>query len=195
MGVKIHKRDGKWYVFVNCNGRRKAKCVGTSRELAEHVRRRLEAKLALGDLGFLAEPSGLTFEEYSQRWLKQYAEVELKSSTVNCYAQFLRLYVLPRFGQFQVTAIQRTQVKDFLGELSAKGKLSRNTLRLILCTLRVILNHAIEDGVLDITQPRSLAGSQELRSRSIKRRQWHGPNPKRSSRRRWSCAQMFTRSS
>jgi hypothetical protein len=41
------------------------------------------------------------------------------------------------------------QVKDFLGELSAKGKLSRNTLRLILCTLRVILNHAVEDGVLE----------------------------------------------
>jgi hypothetical protein len=30
MGVKIRKRDGKWYVFVNYHGRRKAKCVGTS---------------------------------------------------------------------------------------------------------------------------------------------------------------------
>jgi integrase len=149
MGVKIRKRGGKWYVFANYNGCRKAKCAGTSRELAEQVRRLLEAKLALGDLGFLTEPSGLTFEEYSKRWLRQYAEVELKSSTVDCYAQFLRLYLLPRFGQFQVTAIQRSQVKDFLGELSAKGELLRNTLRLILCTLRVILNHAVEDGVLE----------------------------------------------
>jgi integrase len=149
MGVKIRKRGCKWYVFVNHHGRRKAKCVGTSREIAEHVRRQLEAKLTLGDLGFLVEPSGLTFEQYSQRWLKQYAELELKSSTVDSYAQFLRLYVLPRFGQMQVTAIQRSQVKDFLGELSAKGHLSRNTLRLILCTLRVILNHAVEDGVIE----------------------------------------------
>jgi hypothetical protein len=82
MGVKIRKRDGKWYVFVNYHGHRKATCVGTSRELAEQVRRQLEAKLALGDLGFLAEPSGLTFEQYSQSWLKQYAEIELKSSTL-----------------------------------------------------------------------------------------------------------------
>lgn len=36
-----------------------------------------------------------------------------------------------------------------MGELSAKGQLSRNTLRLILCTLRVILNHAVEDGVVE----------------------------------------------
>ena len=42
MGVKIRKRGGKWYVFVNYHGRRKAKCVGTSRELAEQVRRREE---------------------------------------------------------------------------------------------------------------------------------------------------------
>lgn len=45
-----------------------------------------------------------------------------------------------------MSAIQRTAVKDFLGELSAKGELSRNTLRLILCVLRVI---AVEDGVID----------------------------------------------
>jgi integrase len=149
MGVKIRKRGSKWYVFVNYHGRRKAKCVGTSRELAEQVRRQLEAKLALGDVGFLAEPAGLTFEQYSQRWLKQHAEVELKPSTVASYAQLLRLYVLPRFGALQVTAIERGQVKAFLGEWSAKGELSRNTLRLMLCTLRVILNHAVEDGVID----------------------------------------------
>lgn len=87
MGAKIRKRGGKWYVFVNYHGRRKAKCVGTSRQLAEQVKRQLEAKLALGDLGFLTESSGLTFEEYSQRWLKQHAEVTLKQSTIDSYSQ------------------------------------------------------------------------------------------------------------
>ena len=53
MGVKLRKRGGKWYVFVNYHGKRKAKCVGTSREIAEQVRRQLEAKLALGDLALL----------------------------------------------------------------------------------------------------------------------------------------------
>src|SRR5215468_1996383 len=94
MGVKIKKRGGKWYVFVNYHGRRKAKCVGSSREIAEQVRRQLEAKLALGDLRFLAAASGLTFDQYSQRWLKQHAEMELKPSTVDSYKQLLRLYVL-----------------------------------------------------------------------------------------------------
>jgi hypothetical protein len=89
-----YKRAGKWYVFVTYHGQRKAKCVGASRQLAEQVRRQVEAKLALGDLGFLDAPSELTFDQYAQRWLKQHAEVELKFSTVDFYTQFLRLYVL-----------------------------------------------------------------------------------------------------
>ena len=52
MSVKIRKKSGKWYVFVHYQGRRKAKCVGT-RAAAEQVKRTLEARLALGDLGFL----------------------------------------------------------------------------------------------------------------------------------------------
>jgi hypothetical protein len=125
MGVTIRKRNGKWYVFVNYRGRRKAKCIG-SRGAAEQVRRQLEAKLVLGDFAFLAEPTELTLQQYSQRWLKQYAEVELKSSTADCYAQFLRLYVLPRFGQLQVTAIQRSQVKDFLGAVCEGGAIAQH---------------------------------------------------------------------
>ena len=170
MGVKIRKRGGKWYVFVNYHGRRKAKCVGSSRQLAEQVKRQLEAKLALGDLGFMAETLGVTFEQYSQRWLKQHAEVELKPSTVASYAQLLRLYVLPRFGQLLVTAIQRNQVKDFLGEWSAKGELSRNTLRLMLCTLRVILNHAVEDGIIDHNPAEKLGKFTKPKSLSTKRK-------------------------
>jgi len=65
MGVTIRKKGGKWYVFVNYHGRRKAKCVGTSRQLAEEIRRQLEARLALGDLGFLAERPKLTFADYN----------------------------------------------------------------------------------------------------------------------------------
>ena len=71
MGVKIKKRGGKWYVFVNYHGRRKAKCVGSSRQLAEQVKRQLEGKLALGDLGFLGqdEQQVTLFRDYAKKWL------------------------------------------------------------------------------------------------------------------------------
>jgi hypothetical protein len=53
MGVKVRHKDGKWYVFINHQGKRKAKCVGDSKRAAEEVKRKLEAKLTLGEVGML----------------------------------------------------------------------------------------------------------------------------------------------
>ena len=147
MGVKIKKRGGKWYVFVNYHGRRKAKCVGASRELAEQVRRQLEAKLALGDFGFLSEPSEeVTFGTYAEKWLKTEA-LRCKASTVDFYRDYQERYVIPRFGQKKITAITRDEIKSFMSQLTEKG-LSKNTIRLAVATLRVVLSSAVEDGIL-----------------------------------------------
>jgi integrase len=147
MGVKIRKRGGKWYVFVNYHGKRKAKCVGSSRELAEQVRRQLEAKLAFGDLGFLQEAEKTTFGNYADRWLKQHAELHCKPSTISGYKAVLRLHVRPSFEKAAIDRISRDDVKELLAKLSAKG-LSANTLKNALIVLRVILNSAVDDGLV-----------------------------------------------
>jgi hypothetical protein len=167
MGIKLKKRGGKWYVFVNYHGQRKAKCVGT-RKAAEEVRRQLEARFALGDLGFLNESGKQvpTFEEYAKGWLKGHAEPECKPSTVHSYEQLLRLHVTPRFGKQKLTAIRRDEIKQFLAELGQATRLvnqtpipkfAKNTLRLIVCALRTVLNAAFEDGLIE-TNPASKIG-------------------------------------
>ena len=162
MSVKIRKKGGKWYVFVHYQGRRKAKCVGT-RAAAEEVKRTLEARLALGDLGFLqtGNPEIPTFDDYSAAWLKNYVDVERKASTYRSYEQLLRLHVTPRFGALKLTDISRDAVRQFLGELAKATrvvdpetehlapKYARNTLRLIATALRTVLNAAVEDGILE----------------------------------------------
>ena len=170
MGVTIRKKGGKWYVFVNHHGRRKAKCVGASRQVAEEVRRQLEARLALGDLGFLADTDdhSPTFGDYARRWVKEYAEVHCKTSTVVKHNQVLHLHVLPVFESKRLDEITRDDLKRFLADAIAKPKrmrkkaaadagaeqleptctLSRNSVRLILSTVRVILAHAMEDGLI-----------------------------------------------
>jgi len=147
MGVKIRKRGGKWYVVVDYHGRRKSKCVG-SREAAEQVRQKVQAKLALGDLGFLSDETSerWTFAVYAEKWLKTEA-LRCKPSTVDFYRDYQARYVIPRFGHKEVTAITRDEIKDFMAELTAKG-LAKNTIRLAVATLRVVLSSAVEDGVL-----------------------------------------------
>jgi integrase len=158
MSVTLRKRGSKWYVFVNYHGRRKNKCVGT-RAAAEEVRRQLEAKLALGDLGFFAEGEGPApnFSDYAQQWLSGYAESECKPSTVRSYEQLLRIHVIPRFGERRLTEIEREQIKAFIADLSQCARFARNTLRLIVCALRTVLNAAVEDGIIE-SNPASKVG-------------------------------------
>src|ERR1700721_3742234 len=118
MGVKIRKRGGKWYVFVNYCGRRKAKCIG-SREAAEKVWRQVEAKLALGALSVLdaADDKKPNFNTYADGWLKDYARIECKTSTADGYESVLDQYLRPRFGEKLLNEIRRDDVKALINNL------------------------------------------------------------------------------
>src|ERR1035441_6020318 len=113
MGLTIQKKNGSWYVFVNHQGQRKAKCVGESRAAAVQVKRALEAKLSLGDVGVFedAEPLMPTFGDYADLWMMDYARLECKSSTANGYESVLRQYLRPVFSIRRVNEIKRDDVK------------------------------------------------------------------------------------
>jgi hypothetical protein len=177
MSVKIKKYKGSWYIFIHHHGRRKAKKVGT-RQAAEKVKRELEARLALGafDLRPEAKPSFAEYaggksyawdikvfaarhaktvdeaksafkEQKPEGWVKHYAVQKLKPSTADSYLEYLDRYVLPQFGATRLDLILRNTVKNWISDLATRS-LSRNTIRLCVSTLRVVLNGAIEDGLL-----------------------------------------------
>ena len=73
---------------------------------------------------------------------------ERKPSTAGFYGQYLRLYVVPRFGDYPLNEIKRPEVKRFIQDLGGR-KLARNTIRLAVTALRAVLNSAIEDRLLD----------------------------------------------
>jgi len=136
MKATIRKRGKKWYLFVTDQGHRYARSIGSSEQLAE---------LVFGDRTKSPVP---LFDDYAHKWLRQYAEIECKPSTVAGYRSVLESRLVSVFGKLRLDQITRNQVKDCLADL-AKAGLSRNTLRNTLCTLRGILNHAIEDGLID----------------------------------------------
>ncbi len=93
-------------------------------------------------------------------------EIECKHSTARSYEQLLRVHVIPYFEQKRLTEITRELVKKFVAEKSRTRKIvnevsvptfSRNTLRLIVCVLRGILNTALEDGLIE-ANPASRVG-------------------------------------
>jgi hypothetical protein len=129
MGVRIRKQKGKWYLFVDFQGKRKAKCVGSSRKVAEEVKRQLEAKLALGEVGIFdgGEHRVPSFDVYADQWLKDYARVECKKSTAEGYEGVLKEYLRPRFGDKRLDEIKRCDIKGLISDLLAKD-LARGTI-------------------------------------------------------------------
>jgi len=149
VGVKVRRPKGhkSWCVVIDHNGQRKTKAVGT-REAAERVKREIEARLALGGESPADTPRAPVpnLAAYAQGWLKG-VELERKPSTAGFYGQYLRLYVVPKFGGSDLDRIDRDSVKRFILDLRARG-LAKNTIRLAVTTLRAVINAAVEDGLV-----------------------------------------------
>lgn len=80
MGVKVRERKkGDWWVFVNYNGDRRAKKVGSKRA-ANDLKSEIEKKIAAAEFHIKAKPPVPTFEMYADKWLEGYVEASLKPS-------------------------------------------------------------------------------------------------------------------
>src|SRR5262249_50406418 len=144
MAVKVKHHKGKWWVFIDHKGKRKAKCVG-SRQAAETAAKKIEAKLTLGDFTLLDEKPRRPFDAYFKNWLDTYVKAHCKERTYDLYADVLRIYLLPHFGQKDIAAITREEVKRLAYGLLAQGK-SRSTTKGVLTPLTGMLSMAVEDG-------------------------------------------------
>ena len=135
MGVKIRERpigSGIWWVFINHHSQRKAKKIGKDEKLAREVAKKIEAKLALGDLNLEKQPKIPTFGEYSQKWLA-FIKMNRRESTYERYNQVLRDHILPVFKNKVLDSIIRGDVRDFL--IAKAEKLCKKRGHILNCEL------------------------------------------------------------
>jgi integrase len=111
MGVKVKERvlgSGGFWIFINHNGRRKAKKV-CSEEAALKVKAMIEARLVLGNSALpeeKANPAAPTLEQYYKTFEKIYMET-VRFSTRSSYEGKFRIHVLPELGRFRLDEINR----------------------------------------------------------------------------------------
>lgn len=157
MGIRVKEiplGSGKWYVVINHKKRRKTKLIGTEEE-AEEVKLELEWALrregisALDTLTPKKEPIEAIIpavKEYAEKWLGEIKKTDLKLSTLNSYESNLRYHLLPAFGHLRLDEITYSELKDFI--LRKIEKYTKDSVRLMVATLRVMLNEAMEDRLL-----------------------------------------------
>lgn len=149
MGVKIREKfkgSDEWWIFINHNGRRKAKKVGT-KKAAEKARQTIEARLALGQPVEQRKPLAPTLNQYYERFKTRYMETALKESTYVSYESVFKVHILPALGSFRLNEIDREKIEDFIYAL-VKKNLGKYTINQVIGTLRLLLNNAIEKKII-----------------------------------------------
>src|SRR5262245_1133052 len=154
----VRKRRGKYVVdyrdsadirrWVTCETRRDAEAI-----LDEKRRESRQGTRPVVD-------PDINIADYSKRWLSM-VRATIKRATYECYDNTLRLHILPVFGTTKVRQVQRGRIREWLaGRLSAGY--ARESVRIMQATLRVMLNAAIDDGVILANPSHGLARQLKL---------------------------------
>ncbi|KKM12917.1 integrase [Clostridiales bacterium PH28_bin88] len=159
-GSLEQRGKNRWRLVVSCgmdaNGKqvKKTKTVtATSRREAEKELAKLVAEI---EKGLFVEPSRLTFADFVERWLRDYAETSLAPKTLFRYKQLLSSRILPAMGHLKLEQIKPLHLMEFYSNLQedgirADGKTGGLSEKTILYHHRVIssiLQDAVEWQVL-----------------------------------------------
>lgn len=153
MGVKVRERpsgSGIWWIFIDHQGTRKAKKVGKDKKLATEAAKKIEAKLALGDMGIMEEQlKSPIFREYAETWLHGYVKGMRRHSTFMRYQDILTRYIYPALGNKPVDEIRRGEIRDLLLKLNTRG-LARATICLVRDVISGPLSFAHDEELIPV---------------------------------------------
>jgi integrase len=172
MGVKIKElvKPGEFYIVVRYGGRKKVKLVG-SKEEAESKAAEIETALKLygadawrlidGDAHDQSKnetAAAPTLKDYGERWLAQIKDA-VKPSTHECYRSNLENYIIPELGNRKLDELNKGTIKDFIAKIRRRktrrgGEFSRDSIRLMIASLRAVLSEAIDDGFIAVNPVR-----------------------------------------
>lgn len=146
--VKRVSKDGKRIKYVAVykqpDGKQKWETVGSNKKEAERV---LARRIEEINSGRYAELTPATFEEFSIKWLAEYAEPRLKPSTVGSYERHLRLHWNPPLGRIQLQALTTGKIATVTNDLTISG-LAPKSVNNALVVIKLMLKHAVKWGYL-----------------------------------------------
>ena len=142
---KVKGKGNPWWIFINYNGKRKAKLIGDKRA-AEDVASAIREKLKKGEFR-IEDNNGPLFKDYAQKWLETDVASACKYSTYQGYEIELRRHILPVLGNKRLSDISKKDIKDLIYAKYKEG-LSQNTVRNIKMCLSGVLSSAVDDELI-----------------------------------------------
>ena len=173
---KTGKRTKMWYgmwreEFSDADGNVKRRQRNVKLGTVADLPTRTTAREALvRRIGVSPKPKvEMTLSDLFARW-KKVASASLKKTTYAHYVNALTSYVVPVFGDREITCIERYELESFFSVQAAKY--SRSTIRSMRISLGVLLSYAVRNGWLkeDPSKGVKLPRAENCAGRRIQRR-------------------------
>src|SRR3989304_5661827 len=141
----IVKKGQNYYIVYRVDGKQKWKAAGNNKKIAEKMLTEIMAQIHRGGYQEIKE---ITFQEFAEKWLSDYAALRVKTSTFELYKIIIRLHLIPHFGGFKLPSISPQMIAEYLAQKTNERKLSPITIGDHLKVLKTILKRAIIWGYL-----------------------------------------------
>ena len=148
MGVTVReepKGSGIWYVFINHQGQRKSKKIGSKRS-ANLVADQIRVKLAEKTLHIAPEKKE-PFYQYARSHLDTFVQVTRSSATYTRYSGLLEKYLKKHLGSKPLQEITRGEIRNMLLAEYKKGS-SKSSISLMLCVVSGVFQAAMDDEIV-----------------------------------------------
>ncbi|TYQ14765.1 UNVERIFIED_CONTAM: site-specific recombinase XerD [Acetivibrio alkalicellulosi] len=131
--ASIEKRgENSYRIVVNCGSDSKGKRLKKSKSVtldpgltSKQKEKELQRLAALFEdeveKGTYLDAGKISFEDFCEKWLSDYAEKELEPKTVFRYKEMLQLRIYPAMGHIKLNKIQPTHLLEFYNNLSEAG--------------------------------------------------------------------------
>lgn len=135
--------DYHYYVIAVVNGRQRSfGGFGRKKDAAARLRA-LREELAAGTL----DKPDMTFSEFANKWLNDYARGNVRERTANDYSTIILRHLNPAFSDKKISEISPADVQSYLAD-KGRSDLSAPTINKSLVILKAILSKASEWGYI-----------------------------------------------
>ena len=137
-------------MFINHQGKRKAKSVGPGLEGRKAIMllaEKLSSNIGLDDFDIHEEPR-MPLAQYAEGWMGGDVERNLRVTTAAKYRQVMRKHWIPALGHVAPRDLTRQGIRASVQRFQQQG-LQNSSIRWFLNVLQSCLAAAVEDGQLD----------------------------------------------
>lgn len=143
-GACEHPR-ASYYISYRVGKKQKWEAIGRSKKVAE---RRLADVMAQLHSGTFRSVQQITFDEFAQKWLKDYPPARVKPTTYRSYRGMVKWHLTPVFGSQRLTDIMPDQVQAYMAKSLREKSNAPLTINKTLVLLKQMLKHAKQWGYL-----------------------------------------------